>query len=193
MHNTLTHTHTCTHTHTLYRAHILTQYTCTIYIIHTCRLHNNICTHTPHILYSPLSLSPFPPHTIHIHIHRRTLEKEAAAAVVKTTGEPTKQSSTINTIPPTENGSLRSMKSSSEASSSSFSASNSTVETRTHPQQRVRKAEGKAVAAVASSSESVPAVDIKALINQVGKDVRRTDKNHPYYKGENNINTKTLM
>jgi hypothetical protein len=91
------------------------------------------------------------------------------------------------------------MRNSIDASSSS-SATSSTVETRTHPQQRVRRAEGKGTAGTTLSAAAsrlqqplVPSVDIKALINQVGKDVRRTDKNHPYYKGENNINTKTLM
>ena len=128
-------------------------------------------------------------HTTYTHAHRRTLEKEAAT-VVKTAGEPTKHinSGSRKTLaPPTENGSLRSMKSSSEASSSS-STTSSTMEMRTHPRQEVRRSEG-----VASSPSPPPVVDIKALINQVGKDVRRTDKSHPYYKGENNVNTKTLM
>ena len=176
----VTHTHLCVHTNTT----------------HT---HTHILTHTTHT------------HTL----NRRTLEKEAAA-VVKTTGEPTRHANSSSNssngsscsssavAPPTENGSLRSMRSLCEASSSS-SATSSTTETRTpHPQQRVGRSEGTAVATTAAAGVMVgsrshsqlsppTSVDIKGLINQVGKDVRRTDKNHPYYKGENNINTKTLM
>ena len=176
--------------------------------------HDNI--HTPFNLIPTHTLT----HS-HSLMGRRTLEKEAAA-VVKTNGEPTPRqansssnsstgSSSSNSMTvapppaPTENGSFRRsmMKylSTSEASSSTSSATTSgTVEMRTHPPQQQRRvgraAEGTAHNMAASSQSQQPApssVDIKALINQVGKDVRRTDKNHPYYKGENNINTKTLM
>ena len=40
---------------------------------------------------------------------------------------------------------------------------------------------------------AAPPVDIKALTKQIEKDTIRTDRSHPYYKGENNINVKTLL
>ena len=176
----------------------------TLYSLSHTHIHTYVYTHYTHMRTHT--------HT-HTHTDRRTLEKEAAAAV-KTTGEPTRQansssssssnggSSTCSSstlAPPTENGSIRrSMKSLSGASSisSSSSATSSTVETRTHPQKRVGRSEDTRTVAASQSQpppSQPPSVDIKSLINQVGKDVRRTDKNHPYYKGENNINTKTLM
>ena len=177
--------------------------------------HNN-----NNIIHIPFNLIPTHTHS-HSLMGRRTLEKEAAT-VVKTNGEPTPRqansssnsstgssssnSTTLAQPPPTENGSFRRsmMKylSTSEASSSISSATTSgTVEMRTHPQQQQQQRVGRAAegtthntaASSRSQQPTSPSVDIKALINQVGKDVRRTDKNHPYYKGENNINTKTLM
>ena len=119
------------------------------------------------------------------------MEKAAAlahaGAAIKTTGEVTRQTSSSTLAPLNESGSLRgSWRSSSEASGSGYSSS---LEKRRHPRQKAGQVGGASHAVDGTS----PPVDIKALTRQIEKDTIRTDRNHPYYKGENNIHVKSLL
>ena len=122
----------------------------------------------------------------HTHTYRRELEKEAvlhAAAVktVKTAGEVTRQTS--STLSPHDNGSLRS---SSNETSRSSSPSSNVADKKSVRQQKAGQVGG-----------ALPQVDIKAWTKQIERDIIRTDRSHPYYKGDskilNDLHDKTLL
>ena len=45
----------------------------------------------------------------------------------------------------------------------------------------------------AEKSHSAVFTDIQSVIGQIEKDVVRTDRSHPYYKGEENVHVQLLM